>query len=82
MTAIQKQMIRQKCPSCHTGKLHAMYAYDIEETLLYCYVHKITLTQTDEENLQKARAMGYSIPQIIRTGAKTLIKQAEFRANK
>ena len=46
------------------------------------YAHKITLTQTDEENIQKARALGYSIPQIIRTEAEDLIKQAEFRANK
>ena len=37
------------------------------------YVHKITLTQTDEENLQKARALGYSIPAIVRTGAETLL---------
>ena len=37
------------------------------------YVHKITLTQTVEENLQKARALGYSIPTIIRTGAETLL---------
>ena len=37
------------------------------------YVHKITLTQADEENLQKARALGYSIPQIIRAGAEQLL---------
>ena len=37
------------------------------------YVHKITLTQTDEENLQKARALGYSIPQIIRAGAEQVL---------
>lgn len=37
------------------------------------YVHKITLTQADEENLQKARALGYSIPQIIRLGAEAVL---------
>ena len=37
------------------------------------YVHKITLTQADEENMQKARALGYSIPQIIRAGADDIL---------
>lgn len=37
------------------------------------YVHKITLTQTDEENLQFVRTLGYSIPQIIRAGVEQIL---------
>ena len=36
MTKIQKQMLKEKCPACHTGKLHEVYAYEIAESLLYC----------------------------------------------
>ena len=36
VSTIQKQMIKEKCPACHTGKLHEVYAYDEQELLLYC----------------------------------------------
>lgn len=36
LTKIQKQMIKEKCPACHTGKLHEVFAYEENESLLYC----------------------------------------------
>lgn len=36
MTTIQKQMIKEKCPACGTGKLHEVCAYEENEVLLYC----------------------------------------------
>jgi hypothetical protein len=38
------------------------------------YTHKITLTQTDEDNMQSARKLGYSIPAIIRLGSEVILK--------